>query len=460
MEIGTKIREEGEFDKKYSSYKFKLMKRLLFLTIGLLLAFSVKANYLRINNVSYDLSTSNVNFDITWNNSWRVDTMGAPFNWDAAWVIVKFRDCNAFPTDPWTHGLVNVSTGASNFANLEPILNNGTVGISPAPNNTGVMLRHPSNGIRPTFPLQNITLNLSNLPASGDLDLRVLGIEMVYVPQGQFLLDASTLVTSQSTVYPNGYEAFHCMKYEISQQQYAEFLNTISSIQASTRFPNSTASRHTIQNTAAPPSQYFASRPDRACNYLSWQDVQAYLDWAALRPMHQDEFIKACRGSGPVIPNEYAWGSNVIVEALQIGSIVEDGTETILTPNANCHFLNNAISGGDGGSGPLRVGIFATSSTTTRQQTGATYFGIMEMSGNVYEYVVHNSYNPNAFDGAWGDGNLNAASEADVATWPLNAYGGIKGGGWTAASSNCELDYLSTNYWTSRRDWSGGRGVR
>jgi len=176
--------------------------------------------------------------------------------------------------------------------------------------------------------------------------------------------------------------------------------------------------------------------------------------------MHQDEFIKACRGSGPVVPNEYAWGSTNITEALQIGSINEDGTEIINTPDANCHYINNAILGGDGGTGPVRVGIFATAATTTREQTGATYYGIMEMSGNVYEYVVHNSYDPNGFDGSWGDGNLNAANEADVATWPLNVYGGIRGGGWTAGAANCELSYISTNYWTTRRDWSGGRGVR
>lgn len=436
------------------------MKNLITLLLLIAFSFSAKANYLRINNVSYDLATSNVNFDITWNNSWRVDATGAPFNWDAAWVIVKFRDCNAFPTDPWTHGLINPITGASSFAGLEPVLNNGTVGISPAPNNTGVMLRQPTNGILPSFPNQNINLNLTNLPATGDLDLRVMGIEMVYVPQGQYLLNASTLITSQTTVYPNGFEAFHCMKYEISQQQYAEFLNTISSTSASTRFLSTTLDRYTLQNSGTPPNQYFASRPDRACNFISWQDIQAYLDWAALRPMHQDEFIKACRGSGPVVPNEYAWGSTNITEALQIGSINEDGTETINTPNANCHFLNNAILGGDGGTGPLRVGIFATAATTTREQTGATYYGIMEMSGNVYEFVVHNSYNPNAFDGSWGNGVINAAAQADVPTWPLNVNGGIRGGGWSGTASNCELDYISISGTTTRSDWSGGRGVR
>jgi len=69
--------------------------------------------------------------------------------------------------------LINPSTGASSFAGLEPVLNDGNIGISPAPNNTGVMLRQPVNGILPSFPSQNITFNLTNLPAAGDFMFRI-----------------------------------------------------------------------------------------------------------------------------------------------------------------------------------------------------------------------------------------------------------------------------------------------
>jgi len=438
------------------------MKKLLSIAMFFALAFTVQANYLRVTNVSYDLATQNVDFDLTWSNSWRVDSMGAPFNWDAAWVFVKWRECDAFATDPWTHGIINVNLAANSFGNLQPVLSDsaGTVGISAAPDNLGVMLRHQTNQITPSFPNQAITLNVTNLPAMGDLDLRVMGIEMVFVTQGQFMINSSTVIDTQNTVRPNGYKSFHCMKYEISQQQYAEFLNTVPSTYAATRYYTSINNRYVLRNTGTPPNQYFSDRPDRACNYLSWQDVQAYMDWAALRPMDQDEYIKACRGSGPFVVNEYAWGTTNITQALQFATLIEDGTETISTPNANCHYINNAIIGGDGGYGPLRVGIFATPTTTTREQTGATYFGIMEMSGNVWETGIHHSYDPNGFDGSWGNGYLNASAEADVATWPLNVRSANLGGSYQDGTNVLRVNYITTRYWTYRYAYDGGRGVR
>ena len=45
------------------------------------------------------------------------------------------------------------------------------------------------------------------------------------------------------------------------------------------------------------------------CNFLSWMDLAAYLDWAALRPMTELEFEKICRGPNPPIAGEYVWGT-------------------------------------------------------------------------------------------------------------------------------------------------------
>ena len=437
------------------------MKYIYLILTCLALSTTANANYLRVNNVSYDLSGGTVDFDITWNNSWRVDTLGAPNNWDAAWVFVKWRDCNAAVNDEWTHGVINTTLGAHTFSNLQPVLNDGSVGISPAPDNLGVMLRHPDNGIIPSFPSQVISLDITNLPATGDLDLRVMGIEMVYVTQGDYLWNASTLITSQPTVLPNGYEAFHCMKYEISQQQYAEFLNTLPATYATARYYAAfNQYRNRVTNTGVPPNQYFSDRPDRAANGMSWRDLMAYLDWSALRPMGQDEFTKACRGAGPFITGEYAWGTASYTESLQFNSITEDGTEQILTPNANYNAINNAFTGGDAGSGPHRVGIYATASTTTREQTGATYYGIMEMSGNVWEMCVHNSYNSNGFDGTWGNGYLDATAFADVPTWPLIDRGGFRGGSWYDGVTLGYVTYITSATVDARWRGYGGRGVR
>ena len=49
-----------------------------------------------------------------------------------------------------------------------------------------------------------------------------------------------------------------------------------------------------------------------AMNNLSWADLAAYLDWAALRPMTELEFEKVCRGTMPRVAGEYPWGDTTI----------------------------------------------------------------------------------------------------------------------------------------------------
>ena len=97
------------------------------------------------------------------------------------------------------------------------------------------------------------------------------------------------------------------MKYEISQEQYADFLNKLLSIQAANRYPSATTYRYTV--TGSYPN-IAANVPNRACNFLNWADALAYADWAGLRPMTELEYEKACRGTNmyPVF-DEYPWGN-------------------------------------------------------------------------------------------------------------------------------------------------------
>ena len=60
-------------------------------------AVAASATALQITNVSTtNLDQSNgtvdIEFDITWNDSWRLST--GPVNWDAAWVFIKFKRNN------------------------------------------------------------------------------------------------------------------------------------------------------------------------------------------------------------------------------------------------------------------------------------------------------------------------------------------------------------------------------
>lgn len=67
--------------------------------------------------------------------------------------------------------------------------------------------------------------------------------------------------------------------------------------------------------------------------------------------------------------------------------------------------------------GPVRVGMFARANTT-RAQSGATYYGVMEMSGNVWERVpALGRIQGRAFIPNLGDGDLSTNGYANVTGW-------------------------------------------
>ena len=273
-----------------------------------------------------------------------------------------------------------------------------------------------------------------------------------------------------SADFPKGFRTFYCMKYELSQGQYRDFLNTLSYSQQALRTASSPASavgtgalsstnanRNGIDistpgiaatNTAAiygcnlNGNTSFNEADDGewiACNYLSWMDGAAFADWAALRPMTEMEFEKACRGDQGAISGEYAWGNTAIVQSsYTLGS---PGTinENIAT-NYSSTEGNTSYHTSDGTiNGPLRVGIFATAASS-RVQAGAAYYGIMEMSGNLDERTVSvGNTEGRAFTGLHGDGTLSINGHANTGNWPglTNSEvtgvtgAGLRGGNYT-----------------------------
>jgi len=497
------------------------MKRVVVLLA--LLGAVMQANNLQITNLSVNWAAQTVTFSISWENGWRLTT--PPANWDAAWVFVKFRQCNAI-SDPWTHGQISTNLSDHNFGqDLEPVLSNGSaVGIDPAPNNLGVMLRRTATGTFATVGPYTVTLRVTNLPTSGSYDIAVFGIEMVFIPEGAYTLGTlqgsypwgdqaayafdqngndnnphvAYNITSENAIdlrwagsgqntfitvpaaFPKGYKAFHVMKYEISQGQYADFLNTLPGNTANLRYPGYFGNyRNRLQSGGSYPNAYQSDRPDRAQGYLSWHDLCAYLDWAALRPITEMEYEKICRGPGPSNPlGEYAWGTTNITPGTTIGITPENGTEVFTNPNANCTYNNVTYTGGDGGQGPVRVGIHAKVGSPSREASGATYYGVLDMSGNVWEMAVMVS-NPAGnvgsptYDGKWGDGVLDwATGQANETSWPLGNPGGfgLRGGSWgnpwydlRVSSRICSRPGHPCS-WTrnpdGRHEHHGGRGAR
>ena len=319
------------------------------------------------------------------------------------------------------------------------------------------------------------------------VDVKVFAIEMVYVPAGNFYVGSGGTETSAFYMYPTttnpyqitgegaitvgttdgnlyypsstyggdqsgpipadfpkGYAAFYCQKYEISQQQYVDFLNTLTSAQASTRYPNATTNRHAITVSGG---VYSTTNPYVACNFLSWMDGAAYSDWAGLRPMTELEFEKACRGPETPVANEYAWGTATVAsDPYTLGN--PSATNEGIASNYSTSAGNASYDITDGSiDGPLRVGIFAANANNSGRITaGASYYGIMELSGNLWERAVTVG-NPTgrAFTGLHGNGALSTNGYANETAWPGLTSGevtgatgsGFRGGGWQPMHATC-----------------------
>ncbi len=92
-------------------------------------------------------------------------------------------------------------------------------------------------------------------------------------------------------------------------------------------------------------------------------------------------------------------------------------------PGANMRRITDGTIGGDGGQGPVRVGIFATPTTNTRAAAGASYWGVLNLSDNVgeyyYRYVAGQSSRSPGSGIPWGDGNLTAGGDANTPNWVI-----------------------------------------
>jgi formylglycine-generating enzyme required for sulfatase activity len=431
-----------------------------------------------------------VQCDVSWDASWRASwtESGSWTNWDAAWIFVKYRTSS---TGVWSHA--TLSTNVVDYT--APAGSTISVGLSTNSGGTnfgcGVFLYRSNEGSG-SWTNSGVKLRWryadDGVANTARVDVSVHAIEMVYVPQGSFYAGDGTTTSVQAqfcsnttgtvafqitnenytitlggggadslgnnnasgmntpaddfnngtpqtlpAAFPKGYNAFYCMKYEISEGQWVSFFNMLTDSQKATRDITSNVNggknsdgvvgRNTVAWTTGDAT---SAAPDRACNYLSWADGTAYADWAGLRPMTELEFEKACRGPLTPVANEYAWGSTAVTDITGFSGTDGSGTETASPANANCNYGNNGIFG------PVRCGIYATS-TSGREASGATYWGIMDMSGNLWERpVTVGNTTGRAFAGSLGDGKLNTTGDANADYWPgTSASGaGFRGGSW------------------------------
>ncbi len=509
----------------------KNLKKILAGILSLILFTAAKANNVNISNADIlEKNTTSgymhIGFDITWENSWRLNV--APANYDAVWIFAKYR----IGQGQWQH---------CNIASLD--------GLHYAPQGAIIEVVPDGKGIflyRNTFGEGNLSFSGVKLHWNYRLDgvndtdivkIQLFAIEMVRINDGRFYIgdndgineslsafhgtgempvlvweqmvqnistdvnnyddavlengigiwgpygidtDNDGLVDNDS--FPTGFKGFYMMKYEISQQQYADFLNTLTRSQQNRlcaadlnrysiteRFVLSNASaplgRNSVacnkeQNSLTEAISFYCDLDDDgipfettdgmnlACNYLSWTDGAAFADWAGLRPMTETEFEKAARGSENTIYRQYPWGNaNICTQSYSLQHI---GTaeETVSGDDVNGNALYSATM--PGVLGPLRCGAFAKL-TSTRIYAGASYFGVMELAGNLAERVVSIGHPVGRqFKGSTGDGMLSEQGLATNADWPGFVAGtgvsgadgsGFRGGSVVEAAPNVAVSF-------------------
>jgi len=511
-----------------------------------------KADPIRISNVRRSdgpvAGQSSVTFDLAWDHSWRAaweepqERHGGRGvlrleNWDAAWVFVKFRKPGG---DGYSHA--TLSTNASDHkvpggTKLDVGLTDdgkrglGTFIYRDAPGHgandwKGVSLRwlHKADGVEDP----------------GAVDIKVLGLQMVYVPECAFwagdgmkanvraqfsagdttepfriasedalalggegrnslgnrdglgvrMADDFTSVVTQTLParFPKGFAGFYCMRHEITQGQYVDFLNTLSYEEQRrlTRGKPDAAAGTLIAGEASrwrnavriavpgmPSSMQEVSRRDSVIRsvgkptpavyatdtpYVAYGAGHShqitvtggphqpavngvfYAAWAGLRPMTELEYEKACRGPLKPVPGEFAWGTDQVAGTnnpnpprdgyalrnagkpdeyvVWEGDNGPDATRgnaawggTMSQAAADGLYAVNAING------PLRVGAFVTPESG-RVAAGASYWGILDLTGNLWEELIvvgnlpgpwdvqQNRKHGRRFAGTHGDGTL------------------------------------------------------
>lgn len=501
------------------------MKKIYGFLLLLLVGYTIQANNVKITGepvltLNSARDSVEIAFTLSWDNSWRDE-----LNWDAVWVFVKFKPVRS--VEAWRHlnlgSIQTLPVGLTYDCGITAGQVKGVFVYRAVQGNGNVVDRY----IRLRASLAAFggfsAVNIENR----EVYVSVSAIEMVLVPYGAYYLGDTTAnygftlpnaggalcIESENTVslsvmnggavnvpvnYPKGYRGFYAMKYELTQEQYVSFLNKLDYKQQKVRVGNNPdllkrgdyvfgdKSRPTARNGITVlsleqgraamfvnnlnPAAPFNAGDDGqtiACNFLTPEDMLAYCDWAGLRPMSEMEFEKSCRRPypQPAVVSDFAW-NNRNISKLSGESDLDAALLNTETERPND--INRNVNAGNG-FGPVRSGSFSTG-TTNQTQAGGTFWGLMEMSGNVgelcYNANVGNGFNTSVVEACHGDGTVSANGMADVsaAYWPaatnLSAFA-IRGGNYTSVESRLRVSDRSVLSVSAIRDSTVGfRTVR
>lgn len=377
---------------------------------------------------------------VSWPNSWRNER-----NHDAVWITLRTDDATKGPVLLAATGHQASSPGSG-----------ATVQV--AADGTGVFVA-PANEHRGDISV-DLILNLRDDPGAA---MKAWAVGMVYVPAGGFdlgdddpmalqfgafhgqrkvdgkLQPAPFAVRDESAIevanlpgklwystnkqrypgdqlgpipaaWPKGTQAFYVMKHELRQGAYAEFLSALPKPWQDARAPLELSGQETDTCTIHRDGDRFvADAPERPCNFVSWDDTCAYLDWLSLRPMTEFEFEKAARGPRRPVAGDFPWGTDSDKDLQRTVQKTRDLAHSSVADEAGLTDANKA-------------------------EHGASFYWVMDLSGSVWERCISAGHPiGRAFVGSHGDGVLAGDGTATNSDWPKtdgrDAHGiGYRGG--------------------------------
>ncbi|MBN2386372.1 MAG: SUMF1/EgtB/PvdO family nonheme iron enzyme [Anaerolineales bacterium] len=322
--------------------------------------------------------------------------------------------------EPWAAGLGGLLAAGLGLALGIGLLLLGTRGQGPlaglaTATATATATRTPTRTLTPT-------MTFTPTPGIGLTWRRpVDGMEMVYVPAGEFTMGmdagASLVMCNRFLIY--------CSRSYFTEEEPVHTVYLDAYWIDRTEVTNGMYALCVAEGSCEPPSSARSSTRSRYygnpeyADYpvinVDWNDAQAYCAWAGGRLLTEAEWEKAARGTDARI---YPWGDtfHTTVPA-NYGGIVSDTGRVVVYP-APANY-------GDRVGDTERVGTYPA---------GASPYGALDMAGNVWEWVAD-----------WSGETYYASSPERNPTGPASGtYRVLRGGSWNGNGISLRAAY---RYW-------------
>jgi serine/threonine-protein kinase len=232
-------------------------------------------------------------------------------------------------------------------------------------------------------------------PIIGPVETRINskdGATMIKIPAGEFLMGSNDGDDDEKPPHKVTLDGYWIYKYEVTVAQYRKFCNAT--------------------GRQMPDAPSWGWKDNHPIVNVSWDDAEAYAQWAGVRLPTEAEWEKAARGTDG---RKYPWGNEW--DASKCNNYETGPNQT--TP----------------------VGSYPQ---------GVSPFGVHDMAGNVWEWCAD-----------WYDGNYYRSAPSKNPTGPSSGnYRALRGGSWLYVDNDCRAAVRNDNAPAVRNSNDGFRCVQ